>query len=294
MAYQSPKPLPTPLAMSSATNQPSPSPIPNRPLSPSLPSQKNVSIPHPKHRFPKPKLRLHIEDLNDPAIKIFLSCFNPAFDLSAMTEIVISTLYKPNQVETDFPPVRSITLILHSFAGVAYTTGMMLDEDHKEIHFSLQHILNTASDPPNLQRDEIHGVLVHEMVHCWQWNALATAPSGLIEGIADFVRLEAGLIPPHWRRDPGETWDSGYEKTGFFLHWLEQNWGEGTVRRINHRLKEKKYEEEEFWNGLFGQSVQTLWEKYCKDLAEAVENGSADTQKGNKTAVTGDSGGNTP
>lgn len=37
------------------------------------------------------------------------------------------------------------------------------------------------------------GVCVHEMVHCWQWNAKGTCPGGLIEGIADYVRLRSGL-----------------------------------------------------------------------------------------------------
>lgn len=36
--------------------------------------------------------------------------------------------------------VRSVTLILRSLDGVAYTTGSDLDEDHKEIHMSLQYI----------------------------------------------------------------------------------------------------------------------------------------------------------
>lgn len=61
--------------------------------------------------------------------------------------------------------------------GVAYTFGT---KTHKEIHFSLDHIKNSAKRA----RDEIMGVLVHEVVHCYQYNALATCPGGLIEGIA--------------------------------------------------------------------------------------------------------------
>ena len=33
-------------------------------------------------------------------------------------------------------------------------------------------------------RHEIQGVLTHEMVHCFQYNAKETCPGGLIEGIA--------------------------------------------------------------------------------------------------------------
>ena len=61
--------------------------------------------------------------------------------------------------------------------GVAYTTG---DHHNKEIHFSLDYIKDSA----NRSRDEILGVLVHEVVHCYQYNAKGTCPGGLIEGIA--------------------------------------------------------------------------------------------------------------
>ena len=38
--------------------------------------------------------------------------------------------------------VRSVTLYLEEMGGVAYTKGSELDDDHKEIHFSIQHIMN--------------------------------------------------------------------------------------------------------------------------------------------------------
>jgi hypothetical protein len=61
--------------------------------------------------------------------------------------------------------------------GVAYTTG---SETAKEIHFACQHIVNSA----DRCADEIRGVLVHEIVHCYQYNGEGACPSGLIEGIA--------------------------------------------------------------------------------------------------------------
>ena len=46
-------------------------------------------------------------------------------------------------------------------------------------------------------------------VHVWQYNGNNTAPGGLIEGIADWVRLKDGFIPPHWSRG-GDSWDDGF------------------------------------------------------------------------------------
>ena len=164
--------------------------------------------------------------------------------------------------------------------GVAFTKGSDLDRDHKEIHFSLDYINGT---PSARQKDEIQGVLVHEMVHCWQWNALGTAPVGLTEGIADFVRLKAGLSPPHWKKESGGQWDAGYQHTGYFLEWMESTLGEGSVRKINDALKDTKYEEDDFWERLFGKKVGLLWKEYEASLdkeskmmekfEERVENG---------------------
>jgi Peptidase of plants and bacteria len=51
--------------------------------------------------------------------------------------------------------------------GVAYSTGNFLDEENKEIHFSAGYI---SSQSQERVRDEIRGVLIHEMVHVWQYN----------------------------------------------------------------------------------------------------------------------------
>lgn len=104
------------------------------------------------------------------------------------------------------------------------------------------------------------------MVHCWQWAALSTAPGGLIEGIADFVRLKAGLNPPHWKKEAGGDWDAGYQHTGYFLEWLEERFGAGSVEKVNAGLKGKKYVEAEFWTGLFGKGVGELWREYGRAL----------------------------
>ena len=151
--------------------------------------------------------------------------------------------------------------------GVAYTTGLEIDDDHKEIHLSLDYIKGVSDRTPGRAAAEIQGVLVHEMVHAWQWNALGTAPGGLIEGIADWVRGQAGLAPPHWKKEPVDRWDAGYQHTGYFLEWIEKEFGRGSVRRINASLKNKAYDDN-LWELLFGKSVKALWETYEASLKE--------------------------
>lgn len=154
------------------------------------------------------------------------------------------------------PPTRSVTVILEDMPGVAYTKGTDLDDDHKEIHFSLGYIEGVRRAPASASSSsgptggghhgggdvagayEIEGVLVHELVHCFQYNGRGGCPGGLVEGIADWVRLEARLGAPHWRKDTvPDRWDQGYERTAYFLAWLEGKFGRGTVRRMNEALR---------------------------------------------------------
>ena len=237
------------------------SPIPRRPVSASRESKWESSRPLPgKPQMPQPKLRLEIRDLSHPGAPIFLDSVNPTKAISDAVTVVVQSFYEPFTGDVPSPSVRSITLVLKPFGGVAYTTGNELDDDHKEIHFSLDYIHHASKG--GRTAEEIRGVLVHEMVHVWQWNGKGKAPGGLIEGIADFVRLKAGYAPPHWTRKPGETWDAGYERTAFFLEWLEDVYGTGKVRDMNEKLRTEEYHEGKFWEALFGHSVETLWETY--------------------------------
>ncbi|KAL2259404.1 hypothetical protein VTK26DRAFT_6931 [Humicola hyalothermophila] len=181
-----------------AAAAPTPVPLPSR-------SKEADSSPGPGSAvkgdgFSKPKLRLKIHDLDHPGAHKFLGAVNPSTVLSTAVNNVLRLLYRsPSDPDTTVPPTRSVTLILRDMDGVAYTTGTSLDNDHKEIHFSLRYI--NAIHPPSRLTAEITGVLTHEVVHCYQWNALHTCPRGLIEGVADWVRLNCNLSPPHWKRD---------------------------------------------------------------------------------------------
>ncbi|EEP78786.1 conserved hypothetical protein [Uncinocarpus reesii 1704] len=193
---------------------------------------------------PSPKLRLHLQDITHKSTKIFLDSISDpqAVVESALSDIVEYLYTSPEasrkvHFKPSLPDTRSVTFILRDFSGVAYTTSLDIDSDHKEIHFSLSHIARAASGDP---RHEIIGVLTHELVHCYQHTtppdgSAPYPPSGLVEGIADFVRLKAGLAPPHWSRprnstDLPDSWDRGYQHTAFFLEWIEDIWvGIGAV-----------------------------------------------------------------
>ncbi|KAF2262161.1 BSP-domain-containing protein [Lojkania enalia] len=259
----------SPTSLPSSPPQPSALP-PSNPVSSSDPSSSGssrtaISNPHSYPQPPyKPLLRLEIRDLSSSGTHAFLRLLHASDTLSYAIDTVLRSLYT-NLSPHCMTPTRSVTLILRSMPGVAYTTGKDIDSDHKEIHFSTDYI---NAVPEARQKEEMKGVLVHEMVHCWQWNAQGTAPGGLIEGIADWVRLKAGLGPPHWKRRADCDWDAGYERTGYFLEFLEKEHGSDVVRRINEGLRDCKYQEKEFWAKCCGRSVYKLWEEYRASLKE--------------------------
>jgi hypothetical protein len=225
-------------------------------------------VPSVYEPFRQPKLRFEIRDLHHAGSQKFLSAVNAATVLETAVANVQRLLYRsPSDKTTKVPPTRSVTVVLRDMGGVAYTTGSDLDDDHKEIHFSLPYI--NGIQPPSRATHEITGVLTHELVHCYQWNAKGTCPGGLIEGVADWVRLNCSLSPPHWKRNFDGAWDRGYEHTAYFLEYLEQRFGEGTVRRLNEKLRLEKYQEKPFWTELVGRPVDQLWQDYRKDLGKA-------------------------
>ena len=269
----SPRPFAPPLAMSTPTSSvipgPTFSPIPIRVKDQEQEKEKEDSPsndaatttrPHPKPKMPSPKLRLEVHDLSHPGVAIFFATTNAQQILTEAYTFVLTNLCTTSERQISAQEVRSITLVLREMDGVAFTKGLELDDSHKQIHLSIRYI---ASQPPALQASEIRGVLFHEMVHCWQWFAHDTAPGGLVEGVADWVRLKAGLAPPPWKRELKDNWDAAYQHTAYFLEWAEKKCGEGGVVKLNAACKDT-YEEEKVWRKAFGKSVGELWEEYKK------------------------------
>ncbi|XP_021803219.1 uncharacterized protein LOC110747335, partial [Prunus avium] len=113
---------------------------------------------------------------------------------------------------------------------------------------------------------EISGVLYHESTHVWQWNGNGQAPGGLIEGIADYVRLKAGFVPSHWvQPGQGNRWDQGYDVTARFLDYLNGR-RSGFVAELNKKLR-SGYSAKYFVD-LLGKNVDQLWSDYKAKYAQ--------------------------
>ncbi|ONI00797.1 hypothetical protein PRUPE_6G105600 [Prunus persica] len=98
------------------------------------------------------------------------------------------------------------------------------------------------------------------MTHVWQWNGNGGAPSGLIEGIADFVRLKAGYTPDHWVKNGEDNrWDQGYDVTARFLDYCE-NVKTEFVANLNRKMRFGY--SVNFFKDITGRTVDQLWRDY--------------------------------
>ncbi|KAG2704621.1 hypothetical protein I3843_05G012700 [Carya illinoinensis] len=161
---------------------------------------------------------------------------------------LIFRIFQQNSV-ADRKNVQKVSLFIDDIGGVAYASN-------NEIHISARYINNYSGNVKN----EITGVLFHELTHILQWNGNGQAPGGLIEGIADFVRLKAGYVPSHWvQPGQGDRWDQGYDVTARFLDYCN-SLRNGFVAELNKKMR-NGYSVNYFID-LLGKSVDVLWRDY--------------------------------
>ncbi|KAI8913200.1 hypothetical protein EDD86DRAFT_187419, partial [Gorgonomyces haynaldii] len=148
------------------------------------------------------------------------------------------------------PLKEQITFVLRSFDGIAHVIG----DKQKELHLSLDFLQGQG-----VSLESMTGVIWHEMVHCWQsTNGIS---GGLVEGIADYVRLKAGYPASGWTtavRD--QEWDCGYCTTAYFLEWIETK-SPCFVQRLNITLITEPWSYDLF-KRLSGHEVDDLWWEY--------------------------------
>ena len=187
-----------------------------------------------------------------------------------LKETVISLLYGPSS--SVIPQINTLWIDLKDMPGVAHTSTTSEDAKKKRITLSSQYFHsvfkggNSEDTSASLLLKELKGVMVHEMVHVFQHDGQGSADPGLIEGIADYIRLKANYAPVHWTKNKTRPWNAGYEVTAYFLLWVTMR-GKGNggfVQQLNDTLSNNKWEETLF-EKLTGSSLDTLWKEYQKD-----------------------------
>ncbi|KAM0028603.1 hypothetical protein Hdeb2414_s0018g00515871 [Helianthus debilis subsp. tardiflorus] len=167
--------------------------------------------------------------------------------LASATRFIWNTFQQNTQ--SDRKNLASVKVFIYDMDGAAYTSN-------NEIHVNARYIQGYSGDV----KTKITGLLYHEMTHVWQWNGNRQAPVGLIEGIADYVRLKAGYAPRHWvQPGQGNRWDQGYDVTARFLDYCNGLRG-GFVAQLNKKMRNGY--NNGFFVELLGKTVDQLWAEY--------------------------------
>ncbi|KAI8902296.1 hypothetical protein BC833DRAFT_573743 [Globomyces pollinis-pini] len=221
--------------------------------------QKNIMIPIRSH-WPNIKVTFKLSEASKSTFEKLCSESDAVSYLTQLLEETLIQLYKV----PDHSPVwiRNLTWFCESMDGVAHTNG---DRYDKEIHLSHEYLQKYMSNHTIEQsKNELEGVMRHELVHVIQHNGKRTLPGGLVEGIADYIRIRSGCIAPHWQRKKGGSWTNGYSTTGYFLEWIEDcppfacnNF----VTKLNASLENSGWKDELFEN-LIGSRIDAAWDRY--------------------------------
>ncbi|KAM0028608.1 hypothetical protein Hdeb2414_s0018g00515931 [Helianthus debilis subsp. tardiflorus] len=128
----------------------------------------------------------------------------------------------------DIKNVARVSVVIDDMDGVAYASN-------NEIHVSAKYIQGYSGD-------------------------VKLRVGGLIEGIADYVRLKAGYAPSHWvRPGQGDRWDQGYDVTARFLDYCNGLRG-GFVAELSKKMRSGY--DNGFLVELLGKTVDQLWAEY--------------------------------
>ncbi|WJX21204.1 hypothetical protein P8452_10665 [Trifolium repens] len=167
--------------------------------------------------------------------------------LDSATQFIWKVFQQNNQA--DRKNVEKVKLFVDDMDGIALTYPSI-----NEIHLSARWINNIQVI------DEFTGVLYHETTHVWQWFGNNQAPTGLTEGIADYVRLKANYIPAHWvKAGEGDKWDHGYDITAHFLDYCD-SLRNGFVADLNKKMRNGY--SDQFFVELLGKTPDQLFTDY--------------------------------
>ncbi|MCO5556720.1 hypothetical protein L7F22_010271 [Adiantum nelumboides] len=155
--------------------------------------------------------------------------------------------------------VEQVTLYVDDEVAEGEETVTEVEEDvEATVHLSESYVGTYAEDEVEA---EVKGVLYREMTRIWQWDGDGSAEGkSVTDGIADYVRLSAGLSSSRWgKRGQGDRWDQGGEVTAYFLQYCESLQAD-FVGALNAKMASGW--DASYFQDLTGQSVDQLWASY--------------------------------
>ncbi|MFS0838091.1 basic secretory protein-like protein [Paenibacillus sp. 1P03SA] len=161
--------------------------------------------------------------------------------------------------------VKKIVVTIEDVPGVAWTSG---NAEQKTVGFSSQYLKKFVASPSKSLREEIIGILYHEIGHVYQYSNFD------VEAIADSLRYQTGYHD-RYGATKGGTWQT--KGTANFLRWIEDTKKRGFIRELNAAAIPynllgnangiQLWKENQF-KVITGTDVNTLWSQYQATLSD--------------------------
>lgn len=182
--------------------------------------------------------------------------------MAAASDFILNTTFQETS-DSDRKNITSVTLYINK--ANKNSSDHHHHHRHKhdklrvsggKIHVSDEFIEGLKEDA----RREFTGVVYHVMTHVWQWKGNGEAPKWLTEGIADYVRLEAGYAPEGWvKPGGGDSWTDGHDVAARFLEHCNEL-EKGFVGELNKRMRTGYTDG--FFVDILGKTLDQLWIDY--------------------------------
>lgn len=206
---------------------------------------------------------------------------NPQAFLQNISKTVEETLYFEKEPRR---AVHSIRLVFKPFDGVAAKSNAGADVT---IDFSTKWANKVLDESgADALKAELRGVLLHEITHAWQLE-----PQGIgnysnskvfwafIEGMADAVRRSnGGFNTTSSKPAPNATYLDGYQTTGNFLVWVQNQYDPDFLRKMNSSTRILAEQSKPWSFDLavkfsLGQehSIDALWASYLQSFENSVK-----------------------
>ncbi|AJS58459.1 basic secretory protein-like protein [Paenibacillus sp. IHBB 10380] len=181
-------------------------------------------------------------------------------------EDILVIIRKVNEMlynnSTESSSVKKILVTIDDVPGVAWISG---DSELKTLGISSQYLGSFVASPTKSMREEIIGILYHELGHAYQYSGLD------VEAIADSLRYVVGYHD-RYTATKGGTWQNN--GTANFIRWIEDTKKRGFIRELNATLmpyglvdpnQVQLWKESQF-QLITGTDVNTLWTQYQATL----------------------------
>jgi hypothetical protein len=193
---------------------------------------------------------------------------------------VLNLLYYPKDSASDINQKTHIDAYL-----VAKSDDLVAETYHKDarnsvINIGARFLARQYSERKDYQwiAWSMKGIMSHEITHVFQFgprNSSEEDRFGLVEGMADYVRIQLGLH--NAKRNLGGNWNDGYTTTGYFIKWLVDTRDSNFARKLNATARDyTTWSWDRACHAIAGRGIQDLWGQYQRHLHERYLTGDWD------------------